>query len=219
MRVRGCFWLLVLLSSALAFPPAAHADTIRVTSGFFDFAAGGGRLVGERGFSVNVGVGSPNSPAFYVFCEGERCTPGTTAGIQHAWGGLDLPAGALTFDGVTYPEINTLGGPASLEIGFESHVTLPPLAATAILRTPFTFRGSLALTPESGPWVTHSLIGSGTLTSSWRPDESLGGNAWYPANLRYDFSAAAPIPEPTTMVLAGIAGAAAAFGRRRKRAP
>ena len=28
MRVRGCFWLLVLLSSALAFPSAAHADTI-----------------------------------------------------------------------------------------------------------------------------------------------------------------------------------------------
>ena len=221
MRSRCHLWLLIVLSSAVSFPSAARADTIRIASGFLNIGgedvADRGLLVGDRrGFSVE--IFAPAAPWHFVFCsESAGCAPGTGATITHAWLGLDFGARNATLDGIRYEEVNSLSGDAWVSTAFNSSVTLPPLSSSAVLRTPFTMTGLFSIVPhDEGERRDFPLVGSGILTSTWRGDFPSEEGRWFPVALRYDFSAA-PIPEPTTMVLAGIAGAAAAFARRKRR--
>ena len=215
MRSRGYFWALLSLSAALLFPSFAAAETIRITSGFVEMGtpANPFNLVGDRrgfrlfGSHYNGGTG-PNN---FVFCP-DLCGPGAVAEISHAASGLDFGARA-TLDGILYEDVGSLGNPASAAIGFTGSLTLPSLAATTVLHTPFTMEGSFATGFE-----IEQLIGSGIVTSTWMSQGTPSGHpVWVLNSLRYDF-AAAPIPEPTTLVLVGVAGAAAALGRRRRRA-
>jgi hypothetical protein len=125
----------------------------------------------------------------------------------------DLPAIA-TLDGTLYEDVGSLDSRANAVIGFAGSFTLPPFATTTVLHTPFMMEGSFF----NGVEVVN-LLGSGTATSNWRTETlSSGASKWSLMTIRYDFSGAAPVPEPTTLVLAGVAGAAAAFARRRRRA-
>jgi PEP-CTERM motif len=220
MRARWNLWLLIALSSAVFFPSAARADTIRIASGFLnvggDDAAGRGGLIGDRrGFSVEIFAPAP--AWHFVFCsETAGCAPLTTVTVTHSWVGLDFPARNATLDGIRYEEVNSLTGDAWVSTAFNSSLTLPPLSSSAVLRTRFTMTGLFSIVPDEGERRDFPLAGSGTLTSTWRGDFPGDPGVWHPVLLRYDF-APTPVPEPATIVLVGIAGAAAAFSRRRRR--
>lgn len=218
MRRQGYFSVFLVLSWAALFPSAAVAETIRITSGLVEMGTPDSpfNLVGDRrgfrlfGSHYNGGFG----PNLFVFCPDDLCNPGAVAEIAHAANGLDLPATA-TLDGILFEDVGSLGARASAEMGFSGSLTLPPLGSSAVLHSPFTFEGSFFHDFE-----LELLRGSGIVTSTWTPTGSdpSESSAWMLNTLRYDFFGATPVPEPTTLVLAGVAGAAAAFGRRKRRA-
>jgi hypothetical protein len=216
MRSRGYVWLLIALGSTLLFPSTVVADTIRITGGFLEMStpASPFNLVGDRrGFRLfgshylgAVGVGT------YLDCP-VVCGPGEVAHLAHAASGSDLPATA-TLDGTLYEDVGSLDSRANAVIGFAGSFTLPPFATTAVLHTPFMMEGTF-----SNGFEVLTLLGSGIATSNWRTETIPSGELkWSLMTIRYDFFGAAPVPEPTTLVLAGVAGAAAAFARRRRRA-
>jgi hypothetical protein len=206
MRPQGYFWLSVALSSALLFPSTASAETIFITSGFLEYN-GKYNLIGERrGFRVFGNVFEGDSPNLHVFCPGDLCNPGAVAVIQHASSGLDFEGPQAFLDGVFHEEVNSFTGSAWVTLGFSSTTVLPPVSSTAVLRIPFTMEGSF-LVEDRG--TLDELVGSGIATTTWRPDglDQNGNLIWGLSTLRYDFSGAAPVPEPTTLVLFGLAGA------------
>jgi hypothetical protein len=218
MPTRGYFWLSLALSSALLFPSASSADTIRITSGFVELGGPFDLRGDQRGFRLfGGGYNGGSGPNLFVFCPGDICNPGEVAAIRHAATGLDLPARAM-LDGITHEDVNSLNATLFAGIGFESTHVLPPISSMVILRAPFTMEGSFSLAEQSPGFET--LVGQGTVTTTWRPDASddTGAPAWMLTAARYEFFGASPIPEPSTLVLAGIAGAAAALRRRKRRA-
>jgi hypothetical protein len=205
------------LSAALLFPSAASADTIRIVSGFFEvgdhFEVRPFNLVGDsHGFTL---FGRVGNPGFDPFCnDAPDCAPGDTARITQVWNGLDFPGANATYEGVTYTEMNNLSSIAFAEVGFNNTLVLPAFeGTTGVLQTPFVMAGTFTLNFEASP-----LVGSGTMTTTWNRRDSPEGSRWVLALTRYDFAdSAAPVPEPTTLVLTGLAGAAAAFRRRKRR--
>jgi hypothetical protein len=213
MRTLRCCCVPLSLFAALLFPSIAVADTIQITSGFVELG-GAFELVGdERGFGLSgSGYGGGASPAAYVFCAGETCNAGEVADLQHAFGGLDLNVHSATIDGTTYTDVNTLSAQAFATIGFSSTHVLPTAGSTAILNTPFTMQGSF-----THPGGVESLVGSGMVTTHWRSSAPVGSatSVWNLASARYEFSEAAPVPEPGTLLLVVTGAAAAALSRRR----
>jgi hypothetical protein len=219
MRARAYFWLSVALSAAFLFPRAASAETIRITSGFLDFN-GAYNLVGDRrGFRLFGGIFEGTSPHHGVFCDpGAGCLPGTNAVINHFNHGLDFEGPQAFLDGVFYENVNNLSGPAFADVSFVTDSFLfPPLSNAATFTIPFTMTGNFFVERDTGSTLD-TLVGSGLATTVWTPDapDPTGSQGWFLQSVHYDFFGAAPVPEPTTMILAGVAGAAAAFARRRR---
>jgi len=199
----------------LLVPSLAHADTIRITSGFLVMSVGPFDLIGDsHGFRLfgNAYQGG-HGPNAFAFCPGELCNPGEVVLYQHAANGLDLPASA-TFEGIAYEDVNTLSGPAFAEIGFSGTVPLPAAGSdTAVLRTPFTMQGNFVV---QGVSDNHTLVGSGVMTSRWTAgSDETGAPIWDLTSARYDFLGASPVPEPTTLLLLGAGGTVAAWRRRK----
>jgi hypothetical protein len=211
MRPQSYFWLSIALSSALLFPSTASAETIFITSGFLEYN-GKYNLIGDRrGFRVFGNVFEGDSPNNRVFCQGDLCNPGAVAVIRHAASGLDFEGPQAFLDGVFHEDVNSFSGTAWVELGFSSQTVLPPVGgtagSTAVLRIPFTMEGHFRVDTDAPTLDT--LVGSGIATTTWRSDglDQNGNPIVGLAALRYDFSGAAPVPEPTTLVLFGLAGA------------
>ena len=214
MHRPGYFWLPVTLSLAVLFPSPAIADTIRITGGFVEFGGAIDLSSIQRGFRLLGGAyGGGTSPNVFVSCGDDECNPGEVATLSHAFGGLDLGVESVTLDGLTFNDVNSLGSPASAEIGFSSTNALPPLSSTAILSTPFMMQGSF-----SHPGGVETLFGSGVLTTRWISASGPSGSpVWGLEAARYEFQEANPVPEPGTIALVGATGAVAALVRRRRR--
>jgi hypothetical protein len=216
MRTLRHCWVPLNLFAALLFPSIAVADTIRITSGFVELGGAFDLVGNERGFRLSgSGYGGGASPGAYVFCAGDDCNAGEVAQLQHAFGGLDLLVHSATIDGTTHDQVNTLGAQAFAEIGFSSTHVLPSLSSTAVLNTPFTMQGSF-----SHPGGVETLVGSGIVATRWISSAPVGSAvpAWNLASARYEFSEAAAVPEPGTLLLVATGAAAAALSRRKGRA-
>ena len=202
---------LAIVTIIVAHLAAIHAwaDPIRVVSGSLSFDTGdppsfrlmtsSGQLFEAEGFRVNW-------PATCFF----ECSPGEAIPLSIT--PTTQFDGSMVFftDGVeTFPVMNLAISAPSVTVGSDPDEPNGPFGV--MYRRPFTFAGQLtgfASEDRSGaPLFDLTLVGNGTATL--RMDKENGLFSF--SSLDYDF-AAAPVPEPGTLLLA--ATGVAAFGRR-----
>jgi hypothetical protein len=200
------FSLLVVL---VAQPPAAHADPLVVTDGLVrahvNLHEARQQFTGEN-FSLLI-LGSFTTT---VDCYG--CAPGTEIALDGRL--LDVQTRAdFTLDGQTYDDDRSYSLSGTLTT---SHFVLPllPPSDPFTVALPFVFTGELNVYPFAGaeqPMSTFQMIGTGTATAEFAfLDQSEGCDppCYYLGNVAniidYDFGTdAAPVPEPTTILLVG----------------
>lgn len=206
----------------------AHADPVAITSGFVLMTAvsrgiseGELDIAGTNGFhataTVSEGPGQGRVDAFEI-CEFEPdCQPGYNLSIGAWLGPTDgLTNTVVSFGGVEYREFG-LESPIGFLVEPAGSVTLPAFGdlSSRTLTTPFVLTG-LFQDPARGRDL--QLTGQGTATLWLRPESSFtfGEPGWSVDRIRYDFDESAPVPEPSTLLLAGTALAAAFRARRRR---
>jgi hypothetical protein len=213
-----------LLGLALfACPAELGADPIVVTSGLVETSLGANEarvtLAGE-GFELRTTASGFNSPL------GGLCSPcavGTPVTLNGTYS-QGLPyGGTLTIDGATYTDLHFYTGFGTF---VTPEVALPATGSLYSLDLPFEFSGLLVAfaTPDEDfegvvePVFSRQLVGTGTATGSFYRDTD-EDNLFHleSEGLQYRFGAtAAPVPEPTSMVLLGTGLAAVAVGRWRR---
>jgi hypothetical protein len=203
---------------------ATRADPIRITAGALLGDTFGAHLnaTGEREFAISAAgdkVGGIYNPAQ---CVGTSCFPGDVLPITASWSGGDF-GGVVSIDGETFVIGLTTGEQGSALVSFNGSLMLPQFSGTSLLSvsTPFTFSGTLFYPFPEGPQEQRreSLTGAGIATLQFQWSSSF--SAWLYEGGRYDFSPAAPIPEPGSLMLvatgAGVLLARQRLGRRRAR--
>lgn len=225
---RATFWGTTCLIAALAFPAKLAADPVTVTGGHLLVTGSSGslELTGERGFSLSATVSTFSGVFAPDACDTPDCEPGTTVSLHAHWVGLDVRGGILTFDGETYPLRDDA---AAAGVDFQGSFIAPPIARSAVVTAPFLLPPRIPGTSGGSgfslpfPGGSFALQGNGTATINLSqyfensPEGPRFLNAWTVESVRYDFSAAEPVPEPGTLLLAGlgIAGIARRVSRRR----
>ena len=208
--LRGLTILVVSVLSILT-GGSAGAEPVVITAGQVEtsLALGLARVEFEGdGFFLRTGVEGFRSEL--AFCL--PCAPGTVT-LSGSLEATSIRGGEARVDGATYDEIRIGTFSATFTTGA---VTLT--GADQVVTVPFIFSGLVSgfLTDPSQPLFTTALSGAGVATGRFTAFGSEGGliNA---AELRYDFSGAEPVPEPSTIILVSAGLAAAA--RRRWRLP
>ena len=230
----------IVLAAALLWlfsAPRAAADpvTFTITDGFLLGVPAGlapsSTMTGPGlGFSTSVFHEGLGSGIFHAFtsCSAPGCTPGDLISFVASLSTQNLEDGltnaVLTLDGVRYDDFT--GGQVAKNIvsfSMEGAAVAPPLAdlASVTLTAPFTLLGRIGLNQDRlGGGDLFLLDGRGTATLRLKPvPDRVGGPpaVWEAEQIRYDFeSPAAPIPEPSSMLLLGT-GLAALIRSRIKR--
>jgi hypothetical protein len=207
----GLLWLTIARGVA--------ADPIHVT-GVMNIARVPPAVIGNRvnlsgpGFAIDARVGHLDGYVGPFDCT--PCTPGT---LLNAGGVLSTTVfgnGTLTLHGITYPVTEFLDSPATLYMELSGSLLAPVFAGISTSVTvPFTMRSRVLID------LAHraTIRGGGTATVFFEPSGAFpdDGPLWSTTAVQYDFSDAAPVPEPATLLMVGGGLAAAAYARRRRR--
>lgn len=149
-----------------------------------------------------------------------NCVGGSTISIGTSLVEDAFPNGIATLDGVTYDDISSIFSPATVLLRLQGTVTLPEFQDSPVTLTArFTVGESAFILPSpSAPVEIQGSGGTATLrlVPGFEPQEGTP-TPWIVDLIRYDFNDAAPIPEPSTVLLlaAGLVGA----WRSRRRVP
>ena len=211
--------ILVVFALTLAVVVPARAETLLLTSGAFNWI-GGPASVTMSGGSFSF-VGTAATPSGGVFspwlqCLVPECTAGTSVDLFTRFVGADL-TGTAMYNGVTYSPVGSVVADASLDARWSGSLQIPLTFTGGVLTAPFTFAGEFHYndTPTTGGIL--DLLGGGTATLSFTPSIPFPG-AFNLTSVRYEFDSAAPVPEPTSMLLIGSGLAGLAALRRRSKA-
>jgi hypothetical protein len=207
----------------------AEADPLIVTGGGFETRFDLVSSVGLIGDGFQLGSLSPGAH-LNVFDSCVTCAPGTVLDLSMVITGFATTDVPQIFNGVVYT------GPMFFvtDLQFSAPmVTLPSSIQPVFAATfPFTFRGTLSAAREGRvtaghveltgpPLFSTTLVGEGTgRVSAWPASVIEIGSAdqFAIVGVRYLFEeAAAPTPEPATLLLISC-GAALIYGKRRPRA-
>ena len=218
MKANAVCRILGILTLTLALATPARAETIVLTSGVFDWVSGGGAAdVTLSGGSFSfTGHASQFSGIFspWLQCMVPECTPGTTVDLFTRFTDGDI-GGSATYNGVNYNPVGGLVAPASLDARWSGNLLIPAGFTGGVLTAPFTFAGEFHYsdTPTTGGIL--DLLGGGTARLSFTPSAPFPGT-FNLTSVRFEIEAA-PVPEPTSMLLIGTGLAGVAALRRRWR--
>ena len=208
----------LMLLAFVALPSRAGAEPIRITSGFLSvdgLGASGFFQLSGMDFDV-MGSAEPGVVGPDITCF--PCEPGDPIDLSTQYLGT-IGSGSGTVNGVSYPMLTF----ANTMVFTGPTITAPSAPGPFTVVRPFTFDARLfGIVDHNLPTeqivFDAMLFGNGTVTASFGASPTVPGETplFFFDSVRYDFSAAEPVPEPATLVLLG-SGLAAVLGRHRAR--
>lgn len=212
----------LLLLTLFLLPAALQAEPVSITGGTLTFnygrgafRNGGGTLTGT-GFTVQYFERDGSPMIRPEVCTGGPCVPGAVLsfnGHQILPNTLPSSSNFAVVNGVTYSRI-TVGG--LLNFTADSIVVPDSTLSTVTVSAPFSLIGDLSISVPGtfDPIFNQMVFGQGLLTLTF----TRSFNGYLVTRYTFDFSpAAAPVPEPATLLLlgSGLAGFAARAYKRR----
>jgi hypothetical protein len=209
-------------------PLAASADTILLPQ---PFPLTSGRIFVERNIGTPNGFvlrgpsiemdGELTKQFFFPskFCTDpsgttQACTPGALQFLEHSWTGTLITNFNVSLGGRVYPGPGPLNNPGLVLTIYEAAALLPDFGpeSTRQVLTPFKISG-LFQYPAGNDTFLQPFEGRGLATVTIVANRD--GSTWDLSRVSYDITPAAPIPEPTTLLLVGAGLAGLAVRRRR----
>jgi hypothetical protein len=206
----------LLLFAFVSLPLQARADPIQIpvhiTGGFMEPTLFGSAHFRFSGDGVDATI--PLEPGRVLPAETcSPCAPGDLIDLGASFTGT-VGHGTATINGTTYFDLTFDG---MLDFAAPSVVT-PSVGGGFSVARPFTFGGRVFVSQSGSPFPMFDLLltGQGNVVASFTLNSDQ--RIYFYKSARYDFRPAAPVPEPTTLLLFGT-GAGALLRCRKRLTP